>query len=341
MEGGRVVRFTMILLVVSSVVAGIATSVGAATTCSFDAPTATVTVGVATPEIERVGDAVAVDGVACDAATTSNTDTIVIPSSVAEVTIDLRGGPFEPGMSPEATGDPEIEFVFEPGSVDAQLLIQGTDGPDRFKPATVGDSETSGVNLNASEVPKDVDVTFPTDGVEFLFVRAGTGDDMVLAHGHGEHPYLRTLWVWGGGGDDRMTPGDGVTRVGHDGTLFVAGPGADTFDVSWLPRSEQTLLVLDDEGGAANGGGYAFGLVAFGNVEEVVGHDGRDVLIGDGDGDTLVGLGGPDELRGRAGDDTLLGGRGADEIRGGRGTDTCEGGTEDEIASCERRSRAR
>lgn len=158
-------RFTTILLAVSSVVAGIATSVGAAATCSFEAPTATVTVGVATPEIERIGDAIAVDGVPCDAATTSNTDTIVIPSSVAEVTIDLRGGPFEPGLTSDATGDPEIEFVFEPGSVDTQLLIQGTDGPDRFKPAT-GDPETSGVNLNASEVPKDVDVTFPTDGVE-------------------------------------------------------------------------------------------------------------------------------------------------------------------------------
>jgi hypothetical protein len=81
--------------------------------CSFDAGTATVTV---TPldgsaDIIRRGDAIAVDGVDCGAATVTNTDTVdVVPSTGDAVTIDLRGGPFAPGLTDEGDGSSEIEF---------------------------------------------------------------------------------------------------------------------------------------------------------------------------------------------------------------------------------------
>ncbi len=97
---------------------------GGATTCAFDAPSATATVTVTqgvVATISRDGDAIAVNGVLCQTATVTNTDVIeVAVPDVPEsdtVVVDLSGGPLAPGATDEGDGSSEIE-----------IEISGTEG---------------------------------------------------------------------------------------------------------------------------------------------------------------------------------------------------------------------
>jgi Ca2+-binding RTX toxin-like protein len=320
-------------LIVTLVVMGVGMTVGAAATCSFDEATATASVSVTTPEIERVGDAITVDGTPCDGATISNTD-LIVTTDASRVTIDLRGGPFAPGLTEEADDSSEVEFSLEGWSGSPAILeIIGTEGVDRIKVATdVQDTArtilTGEVNLNAVEVPKDPDVRFPQASIGTVVVDGRGGADSVIAHGHGAEPFLAEVWFLGRGGDDRMEPGTPESGA----TLFAAGAGEDEFDVSWLPGASQVILAL-----ARGRGGFAEGEVTLTGVERLVGHDGPDTLIGGRKADQLIGLGGGDVLRGRVGDDRLAGGAGSDDLGGGDGIDRCDGTPADlRVNGCER-----
>ena len=310
---------------------GLPASAGPAA-CTFDETTATVTVTSDDPDVKRNGDEIFVDGAPCldglVAATVVNTDTIVVEPNLDRLAISLRGGPFAPGLTDEGNDSSEIEFQVDALAGDAAVIrISGTSGDDRFKPASA-DPDTGVINLNADEVPKDPDVTFLHDAVDLLVIESWGGSDFVLAHGHGVAPYLGEVWFLAGKGDDRLAPGDATDSTGT--TQFIAGPGRDTFDVSWLPTDASTLLVL------TQGGGYAAGQVSLQRVESLIGHDGPDTLIGDRRDERLVGLGGDDVIEGRRGDDTLVGGRGADDLLGGLGFDRCDGSAADvRVRGCE------
>src|SRR4051812_28079582 len=107
-------------------------------TCAYDRPTHSVTVGVArvgSTNLLRVGTAITVNGVACAGATVTNTDTITLhgrpKQTDDEVSIDLRGGRFAPGATPEATGTSEIEIVSDLGGDGGDgLLVYGSDSSD-------------------------------------------------------------------------------------------------------------------------------------------------------------------------------------------------------------------
>ena len=58
------------------------------------------------------------------------------------------------------------------------------------------------------------------------------------------------------------------------------------------------------------------------NVENILGSDFNDTLIGDAEDNVLRGAAGDDTLMGAAGDDSLSGGLGTNEVDGGSGTDT-------------------
>ena len=69
---------------------------------------------------------------ACGAATTANTDSIVVNGSAGSVetlTIDLDGGPFAPGATAES-GSSEIEISLLLGDATDRLVIRGSAGPD-------------------------------------------------------------------------------------------------------------------------------------------------------------------------------------------------------------------
>ncbi len=62
-------------------------------------------------------------------------------------------------------------------------------------------------------------------------------------------------------------------------------------------------------------------LILLGTLENIVGTEGDDILVGSNESNTLDGLGGHDQLIGLAGDDTLTGGGGDDLLDGGLGDD--------------------
>jgi hypothetical protein len=99
----------------------------------------------------------------------------------------------------------------------------------------------------------------------------------------GEHDLVKTEWVYGGSGRDRL--------VGSDGGVVLNGFGGDDELVGGRARD-----VLD------------------GNI-------GDDVLYGAGGDDAVLGDVGDDELHGGRGPDELQGSNGSDELWGGPGDD--------------------
>lgn len=276
--------------------------------CSFDEETATLTVTGST--IRREADAITVDGQACGTATVTTTDEISIEGS-GDLTIDLRGGPFAPGVTPEDVGVPEIEIMVSRDGI--VIAITGSGKGDRIKPAT--DVDGGAINLNAAEVPKDPDVFFAQAGIELLLIEGRGGNDSVLAHGRGVRPYLGDVWFFAGNGNDRFVPG---TPVG-DGSTFVGGRGHDAFDISWLPRSRSLLVLGEDGGGAYGDPPWLINLIT---VEEIKGHAGADDIYGSARDDWIFGGGGRDLLEGRGGDDHIAS-EGRARIDAGPGDDEC------------------
>jgi Ca2+-binding RTX toxin-like protein len=143
------------------------------------------------------------------------------------------------------------------------------------------------------------DYVLGTDGVEVF--NGGAGDDVgeLLA------------------GDDTFAGGDGddacILEVGND--VCDGGPGQR--DLAAYRTSRPLRVTLD--GRADDGPVGATGNVFA--VEEVVGGEGPDVIVGGAAGEELSGRGGNDTVLGGPGDDIVAGDRGADVLGGGDGRD--------------------
>lgn len=292
-------RAAALALVLALLALGLAGPVAsAAVTCTFNTGNNTVTVTLtngATVALARQGDAITVEGTQCETATVNNTDTIEVDGSAAnvdDVTIDLSGGVFAPGATPEPDDDDEIEFSVDlPGGGD--LRISGRDGADRL---TVGGN---GANLNAGETTSDVDVVLTGPA---LWTLAGVGGDdhLSVAGGDGTGPAAADVTVSGGTGND--------TIEGTIGGCVIDGEGGvDTLDYSAAPAGIRVDLSKHE---ARRDGADAD------TVTEV------EDLVGTSQGDQLIGDEQPNELRGGAGRDTLDGHKGGDDLFGGDGKDT-------------------
>ena len=173
-----------------------------AATCTFDAITGTVTVDVGNGEsvtIARSGDQIALDGASCDTATVTNTDTIAVAATGVPgvITIDLGGGAFAPGLTPETEAGPEIEFVLTlPGGAPT-VRILGAAGPDHVVVGALG------INLDATEPVGDPDVTM-TGGPALSVDGAGGNDTLSVAGGAGTGAPSAGAGLAGGGGDDLL-----------------------------------------------------------------------------------------------------------------------------------------
>jgi Ca2+-binding RTX toxin-like protein len=130
--------------------------------------------------------------------------------------------------------------------------------------------------------------------LNFESIVGGNGDD-VLTGGPGNDT------IAGGPGNDMLDGGGGADTIS-------GGPGLDTVDYS--SRSNAVTVSLD---GVANDGEAGEGDNVMGDVENITGGSGDDVLIGNEQDNVLNG--GP-------GNDTLDGGLGADRMIGGPGNDT-------------------
>lgn len=112
------------------------------------------------------------------------------------------------------------------------------------------------------------------------------------------------------------------TSNGSNDATVNAGDGADTLYLT-------TGGLKADLGGTSEFGNSG-GKVELRSVENVVGSDGNDTIIGDGEVNKLSGRGGNDKIDGGAGDDTITGGGGDNNLSGGSGNDTISGGNSDD-----------
>jgi Ca2+-binding RTX toxin-like protein len=141
-------------------------------------------------------------------------------------------------------------------------------------------------------------------------VRGGPGPDR-----------MASKWFWlsalGGSGDDVLIGGArGDFFDGGGGADLVNGRGGRHDTASYGSRSAGVVVTLDDR---ADDGERGEGDRVI--VEDVVGGQGADTLVGDADENYLSGEGGDDTIIGGRGRDLLVGRAGSDRLDGGRGDD--------------------
>jgi Ca2+-binding RTX toxin-like protein len=141
----------------------------------------------------------------------------------------------------------------------------------------------------------------------------GDGDDVL--HGGGGDDAATT-----GGGDDRVFggTGDDFVTVAADTVTFDGGSGNDT--IAFLSNDTAIVADLTLASGIVTGGKAGESVLT--NVEGVWGTEFVDTITGNALANNLLGYLGDDTLSGLAGDDTIEGYTGADTLDGGDGIDT-------------------
>jgi hypothetical protein len=154
-----------------------------------------------------------------------------------------------------------------------------------------------------------------------MTVNAGDGNDSItggvladVINGQGGHDTLRGDGVYGGAAShDEIDGGPGSDslrgNVGRDD--LRGGSGFDEAYYLDRPAGQPVSISLDD---VANDGAAGESDNVHGDVEQLQGGAGNDVLIGNGDANTLLGEAGEDRLTGAGGVDTFRAGTGADTV---------------------------
>jgi Ca2+-binding RTX toxin-like protein len=135
-----------------------------------------------------------------------------------------------------------------------------------------------------------------------------------------------------GDAQEHFDGGVGVDTLSYErGNAFLTGEGEapkNSFNRTGPFGVEVNLATGTADSGFARGDKIS-------NIENVIGTEIDDQIIGDananelvgwGGNDELIGGGGNDSLYGNEGDDTLVGGSGDDVLHGGSGTDSFDGG---------------
>jgi Ca2+-binding RTX toxin-like protein len=115
--------------------------------------------------------------------------------------------------------------------------------------------------------------------------------------------------LFGGVGTDSLDGGDGIDTAYLSDAELNARVNLETQTFTYLPLNG-TQAVTE----------------TIRNIENIVGTQFNDILIGDAANNQLVGQAGIDRLNGGAGDDILQGGAGNDILNGGDGIDLLDGG---------------
>lgn len=158
--------------------------------------------------------------------------------------------------------------------------------------------------------------------------------------GNGYLPYVGDDVLWGGSGNDFLDggmgndtlmgeEGDDVLNAGWGSDFIDGGPGIDTVVYGFYTNdTDDTGLTINL---STNGNSYDQVV----NVENVIGTDYNDLIIGDAGANLLEGTYGNDTLDGGYGNDTIDGGAGDDLLIGGWGADLHIGGEGNDTVSFE------
>jgi Ca2+-binding RTX toxin-like protein len=170
---------------------------------------------------------------ACGLATTTNTDSISIAGNAGTVetlVLDMSGGAFAPGATPEGTGISDIELATTLGDAADVVVVHGTSGDDTIRMGQNGmglNSDTD-VDVTFSPLPAQVEV-FGLGGANVLWARGGSGTGSiylgnVIFHA-GDDP---GNVLDGGAGNDQLLGGASAdTLTGVDGNDVLDGAGGD------------------------------------------------------------------------------------------------------------------
>jgi Ca2+-binding RTX toxin-like protein len=307
--------------------------------------------------IGRSGTAIQANFANCGSATVSNTNTVVVTGGPGRqhLSVDLLGGPFEPGFTPEGGGVSEIEIQVNLKAGTDSLTISGGLGDDTL---TLG---TSGANMNGDG---DVDVITP-NGVEEISMYGNDGlDTLSAAGGLGAGGALeQRVFLIGGDGNDAITGSDGPDYIdgssdadtlagGAGNDDMIGGSGVDSLEggldqdglegnqgndtLDGGPDDDYFYANADPDGNDVFSGGdgtdvidYSIRGTAALNVNlDGVANDGRVGSEFDNvnqDVENVYGSNGPNVLTGTAADNTLGGRDGADTLNGGGGDDFLSG----------------
>ena len=189
--------------------------------------TATIAPGArATLEVRRGQIRFGAPAAACGAATTSNTDRIVVEGATDTremLVIDLRGGRLAPGATPERGGSSEIEVQVRLRDVVDAIQVTGP------KSGAFLVAGSRGISLNADS---DADVTVDPDPIMVSLV-GGRGRDRLNAAGRygAGSGFAGSAELRGGGSADVLRGGKGRDLMlgGPGRDLLVGGPSADFF----------------------------------------------------------------------------------------------------------------
>ncbi len=237
------------------------------------------------------------------------------------------------------------------GDGGADSLIAG-DGDDTLQGGAGADLLDGGEGFDFADYTNSLDGVFVDLSTGFGQNEDATGDVLISIEGVLGSSSSDTLIgddadnaLYGMGGGDVLIAAEGDDYlVGGAGADFLdGGTGIDT--VSYLTSSYAVSVDLTVGDGAF---GDAAGDVLI-SIENLVGSDNYDLLVGNAESNELYGMGGDDLLIGNDGDDYLdggnyadrlygdggadhlLGGSGNDELYGGDANDTLEGGAQDDV----------
>ncbi len=245
-----------------------------------------------------------------------------------------------------------LRVVFDANN---SILLLNTDKAD-FDPAT--DINIPMINVVTGTAGDDVlaatadDDRFQggegSDTVSFAGATAGVTVDLTVTGpqdtgGSGEDEFVSIENLTGSSFNDVLTgdagnnvleggAGDDVLNGGDGDDVLIAGPGDDVFDGG---SGFDTLTFANAAYGvdvrASSLGDTGQGYDWIRSVEQIIGSDFNDWIVGnESSNDIFHGGGGDDFLYGGDGDDFLYGGDGNDWISGGTGTDWIDGGDGDD-----------
>jgi Ca2+-binding RTX toxin-like protein len=200
---------------------------------------------------------------------------------------------------------------------DGNDTLMGGDGDDVLDGGNGGDTMDGGLG-NDTYISDGLDSINDAGGVDtIVYAVAGTFsmpggiENAVALFDHTS--------ITGNGGDNVFTGSAGSqTFAGRGGNdSFDGGDGIDT--VSYFGAFQSLNVDLNQGRASSNGWG---GTDTLTNIENVIGTNQNDVIVGNAGANVLNGLDGSDTLAGLGGDDVLIGGSGAaDELIGGDGND--------------------
>ena len=261
-------------------------------------------------------------------------DTASYQQSEAGVQINLSSGQARGG---DAEGDRLSGIENLVGSDEADTLV-GDDSANILDGGEGEDSLIGGAGADILNGGDDIDTASYEGSITGVTVNLSTG---VGSGGDAEGDQLSEIEnLVGSAQNDRLIGDSGENHLqgdagndwlqGNEGVdMLEGGAGADTLDggadIDTASYQNSTVGVRVNLLTGAGQGGDAEG-DRLTNIENLLGSDYSDTLIGNRDDNYLDGGNGADVLQGKRGDDTLNGGADNDTLVGGSGTDMLEGG---------------